>query len=92
MKEMKKKETASAAMRLFSALFLFLWGTGFLVIGIIGVSRGKINHGDWVSIGPDVTPQSNPGDFWGSIGVCFAFAIVGYVLSIRDLISYFRSR
>jgi hypothetical protein len=54
--------------KLFSAIFLFAWGTLFLVSGIMGL------------------------DFWGSISICFVFAILGFSLGIRDLRAYLRSR
>jgi hypothetical protein len=79
--------------KLFSALFLFAWATLFLSGGIIGVSRGRITPSHWgIRDGPDVTPQSDPSDFWGGISICFVFAAVGFFLGIRDLISYLRGR
>ena len=79
--------------KLFSALFLFAWGIFFLTLGVIGVSGGRVTHGHWgMRSDPDVTPQSDPSDFWGSISICFIFAAFGIFLGIRDLVAYLRER
>jgi hypothetical protein len=79
--------------KLFSAIFLFAWGAFFLVFDIIGVNSGRVGQGHWgMRLGLDLTPESAPLKFWGIISMNCVFAIVGFLLGIRELCAYLRSR
>jgi hypothetical protein len=75
--------------KVFGALFCFLWGSFFVVAAIIALRDGKMYVGHF---GPEITPDSDPSGFRTGISMCFVFALVGFLLGMRDLIRYLRER
>jgi hypothetical protein len=82
-----------ARPNLFKALFLLVWGAGFLAGRIYIIRHGGFSQGHFgMTTGPDIHRGSNPSKFWGTVTLQFVLAAIGFWAGALELRSYLRGR